>query len=43
MAGIKISTVILFCKHTVLYILHTMCGLAKRAVQRRYYIFLFPR
>ena len=35
MANIKLPTVILVCKHTVLYILHTKCILVKDAIQRR--------
>ena len=41
MASIKIPTVLLFCKHTVLYILHTKYGLAKRAIQHRFVYFYY--
>ena len=46
MAGIKIPTVILFCKHTVLYLVHSMhtkCRLVVKGHSAPFCIFLLPR
>ena len=39
MANIKIPTVILFCKHTVLFILHKKCGLVVKGRSAPFCIF----
>ena len=43
MASINIPTVILFCKHTVLNIMHTKCGLVLKGHSAPFCIFLLPQ
>ena len=43
MASINIPTVILFCKHTIVHILHTKCGIVAKGHSAPFCICLLPR